>query len=83
MHIFYTFLYSPLYIYISSIPFIPFIPFTSFIFATMRRNLLCCRPGAFVQWMAWYNLTRSSRDQPMLDRPFMHALGKTYATMRE
>ena len=23
--------------------------FTSFMWATMRRNLLCCRPGAFVQ----------------------------------
>ena len=27
--------------------------FTSFIWATMRRNVLCCKPGGFVQWMAW------------------------------
>ena len=27
--------------------------FTSFLFSTMRRNLLCCEGGAFVQWMAW------------------------------
>ena len=27
--------------------------FTSFLFSTMRRNLLCCEPDAFVQWMAW------------------------------
>ena len=52
--------------------------FTSFIWATMRRNLLCCRPGAFVQWMAWYNLTRSHRDRPMLDHAFMHALEQTH-----
>lgn len=52
--------------------------FTSFIWATMRRNLLCCRPGAFVQWMAWYNLTRTHRDRPMLDREFMHALEMTH-----
>tara|TARA_B100000795_G_scaffold218094_1_gene172141 strand:- start:7 stop:1086 length:1080 start_codon:yes stop_codon:yes gene_type:complete len=52
--------------------------FTSFIWATMRRNLLCCRPGAFVQWMAWYNLTRTHRDKPMLDREFMHALEMTH-----
>ena len=44
----------------------------------MRRNLLCCRPGAFVQWMAWYNLTRTHRDKPMLDREFMHALEMTH-----
>ena len=52
--------------------------FTSFIWATMRRNLLCCRPGAFVQWMAWYNLTRTHRDRPMLDREFMRALEMTH-----
>ena len=52
--------------------------FTSFIWATMRRNLLCCRQGAFVQWMAWYNLTRSHRDRPMLDHAFMHALEQTH-----
>ena len=39
-----------------------------------RRNLLCCEPGAFVQWMAWYNLSRSHRDHPMKDRDFMRAL---------
>ena len=37
--------------------------FTSFLLSTMRRNLLCCRPGAFVQWNAWYNLSRSHRDR--------------------
>lgn len=48
--------------------------FTSFLFSTMRRNLLCCQPDAFVQWMAWYNLSRSHRDLPMKDRSFMAAL---------
>ena len=97
--------------------------FTSFIWATMRRNLLCCRPGAFVQarlplrvwrarravpqrrrtlcracfhdptrvsrwrvraqWMAWYNLTRSHRDKPMLDAAFMHALETTHEDANE
>ncbi|EOD05399.1 hypothetical protein EMIHUDRAFT_448641 [Emiliania huxleyi CCMP1516] len=51
--------------------------FTSFLFATMRRNLLCCEPGAFVQWMAWYNLSRTHRDHPMKDRAFMDALART------
>jgi len=51
--------------------------FTSFLFSTMRRNLLCCRPGAFVQWMAWYNLSRSHRDLPMKDRDFMATLAMT------
>ena len=48
--------------------------FTSFIWTTMRRNLLCCRPGAFVQWMGWYDQTYSHRDLPMLDGEFMEAL---------
>lgn len=46
----------------------------SFLYGTMRRDLLCCKPGAFVQWLAWYNLTRSHRDRPMLDQDFMLAL---------
>ena len=50
--------------------------FTSFLFSTMRRNLLCCEPGSFVQWMAWYNLSRSHRDLAMPDRAFMAALGE-------
>lgn len=53
--------------------------FTSFLFSTMRRNLLCCKPGAFVQWMAWYNLSRSHRDLPMRDRGFMAALSMEHA----
>ena len=52
--------------------------FTSFLYSTMRRNLLCCEPGAFVQWMAWYNLSRSHRDVPMTDRGFMAALGTAW-----
>ena len=51
--------------------------FTSFLLSTMRRNLLCCRPGAFVQWNAWYNLSRSHRDRPMLDAEFMQTLVAT------
>ena len=35
--------------------------FTSFLFSTMRRNLMCCQPGAFVQWMAWYHLKAHPR----------------------
>jgi len=52
--------------------------FTSFLFSTMRRNLLCCEGGAFVQWMAWYNLSRTHRDLPMSDRGFMAALATTH-----
>ena len=52
--------------------------FTSFIWSTMRRNLLCCRPGAFVKWMAWYNRSRSHRDLPMADFEFMRALSTTH-----
>ena len=50
--------------------------FPSFLFSTMRRNLLCCESGSFVQWMAWYNLSRSHRDLAMPDRAFMAALGE-------
>eukprot|EP00965_Chrysotila_dentata_P228410 6196584-Pleurochrysis_carterae.AAC.3 len=53
--------------------------FTSFLWATMRRNLLCCRPGSFVQWNAWYNLSRTHRDRPMLDRDFMNTLAEGHA----
>ena len=57
--------------------------FTSFLFSTMRRNLLCCASGAhFVQWMAWYNLSRSHRDLPMKDRVFMAALAMTHGEAR-
>ena len=52
--------------------------FTSFLFSTMRRNLRCCEPGAFVQWQAWYNLSRSHRDFPMRDQEFMRALATAY-----
>ncbi|KAL1508730.1 hypothetical protein AB1Y20_004825 [Prymnesium parvum] len=52
--------------------------FTSFIWSTMRRNLLCCRPGTFVQWMAWYNRSRTHRDLPMADLEFMRALSTTH-----
>ena len=51
--------------------------FTSFLFSTMRRDLLCCEPGAFVQWLGWYNLSRSHRDVPMTDRAFLEALTRT------
>ena len=51
--------------------------FTSFLYATMRRDLLCCRPGAFVQWLGWYNLSRSHRDIPMRDRDFLQVLTHT------
>jgi hypothetical protein len=51
--------------------------FTSFLWAAMRRNLLCCEPGAYVQWNAWYNLSRSSRHRAMSDRGFMSVLAKT------
>ena len=48
--------------------------FTSFLYSTMRRDVLCCEPGAFVQWLGWYNLSRSHRDLPMKDRGFLEAL---------
>jgi hypothetical protein len=51
--------------------------FTSFLWAAMRRNLLCCSPGAYVQWNAWYNLSRSSRHRAMDDRDFMSVLART------
>lgn len=51
--------------------------FTSFLWAAMRRNLLCCGPGAYVQWNAWYNLSRSSRHRAMDDRGFMDVLART------
>jgi len=51
--------------------------FTSFLFSTMRRNLLCCRPGAFVQWLAWYNKS-THRDFPNTDREFMAILAMTH-----
>ena len=44
---------------------------------TMRRNLLCCAPGAFVQWMAWYDRGRSHRDKAMGNADFMAALATT------
>lgn len=51
--------------------------FTSFLYSTMRRDLLCCEGGAFVQWLGWYNLSRSHRDLPMHDRAFLKALTTT------
>lgn len=52
--------------------------FTSFLWAAMRRNIVCCKPGAFVQWNAWYNLSRSSRHRAMRNREFMAVLSLTH-----